>query len=171
MKCPACSHEVSDREDTCSICEFSIDELDARAEFLPPEDPQEDIHDPEGILSARSKSRIQVRIDQFEERSGAEFRLVVLPQIGKLTPPQAAFWLFNRWNLGGEENRGVLLLYAWKERSVQVEVGYGLEPSLSDEEAARVLDFHVIPSLEKGSPDAAFEHGVDLLAELIETAD
>jgi uncharacterized membrane protein YgcG len=53
---------------------------------------------------------------------------------------------------------------------VQCEVGYGFEGALSDSEAGRVLDFHVVPLLQRGAVAEALYHGVHLLAALIETS-
>lgn len=170
MKCPACSHEISDAIEVCAVCGFSLDELDAKAEGLPCERPEQDVHDPQGCLSRSGAARIQERIDAFEAATGGELRVVILPSVQPLSASEASFWLFNRWDLGGEENRGVLLLVATRDRRVQCEVGYGFESRLSDAEAGRILDFHVVPLLGRGAIDEALVLGVRLIAELIETA-
>lgn len=171
MKCPSCGHEVFDREPTCSVCGFSIDELDGVAAGLPASAPEGDIYDPGGLLGRNPRARIQARIDAFEDATGGGFHVVLVPSVKPLTASQATFWAFNAWDLGGEHNRAVLLLLASEDRRVQCEVGYGFERRLSDGEAGKVLDYHVVPLLKRGHLGEALVHGVALLAELIETAE
>ncbi len=172
MKCPGCATEISDAHDRCSVCDFTLADLDAQARAVLPEArPAGDVYDPGRAVSRGGLARIQERIDAFEERVEAEFRVVVVPSVKPLSASEAAFWLFNRWDLGGEKNRGVLLLLALEDRSVQFEVGYTLEPFVTDDESWRVLDRHVVPLLRRAAVDEALYHGIDLVAELIETAE
>jgi uncharacterized membrane protein YgcG len=170
MKCPACSHETFDREDPCSVCAFTLADLNERAAALPSEKPSDDVHDPDRVLGRVGEARIRDRFDRFETRTDGEFRLVILPSVKPLNGPEAAFWFFNRWSLGGEAKRAILLLLATGDRLVHCEVGYGFEPCLADSEVAKVLDFHVVPLLRKGATDEALFQGVHLLSELIETS-
>ncbi len=170
MKCPACGYEITDATPECAICKFHIQEIDGQAAGLPKTAPLEDIYDPQGMLSRAAIARLQVRIDEFEARTKARFHLVLLPSVKPLEASLATFWMFNQWNLGGAENRAVLLVLALEDRKVQCEVGYGLEAALSDSEAARVLDYQVVPLLQRGLTADALFQGVELLAELIETS-
>jgi uncharacterized membrane protein YgcG len=170
MKCPACAHEISTPEEVCSICNFHLEELRDKAVGLPPEKPTTDVYDPGRLLCRVGLARILDRFDDFEARTHGEFRLVILPSVKPLTGAEAIFWLFNRWDLGGEQKRAILLLLATEDRRIQCEVGYGFEHALSGGEVGKILDFHAVPLLRKGAADDALFHTVDLLAQLIEAA-
>lgn len=154
------------------MCEFTLDDIDALAEEagLPAAPPPGDIHDPEDALTRQGRARLQDRIDRFEVEAGADLRVVVVPSVKPLQASEAAFWLFNRWSMGGERNRGVLFLLALRDRKIQCEVGYGLEGYLTDDEAGNVLDRHVVPLLRRGHVAEAMFQAVALVAELIELA-
>lgn len=172
MRCPSCSHDISDAEYQCSVCDFEIDQLDdlAAEAGLEARAPAGDIHDPSGRLGRTGAARVQDRIDAFEDAAGAEMRVVVVDSVKPLQASEAAFWLFNRWQMGGPENEGVLLVFALADRKVACEVGFGLEAHLSDDEAGRVLDFHVVPLLRQRALEEAVYHAVHLVATLVEAA-
>lgn len=170
MKCPACAYQITDPEPACPVCGFSFDELAAKVPELPTEDPGEDVYDPEAILGRVGAARVRDRLERFEERAGGSLRVVILPSVAPLSGPEATFWLFNQWQLGGERGRAVLLLWSPEDRLVQCEVGYGFEDCIRDEEIGRVLDYHVVPLLKKGVFEEALFQAVHLLAELIEAS-
>lgn len=168
MKCPGCTHEISDADDRCKVCSFTLAEIDHLATALPRDRPPTDVCDPAGTLSRVGVARVQVRLDEFEERTGSEFKVLVLPTLKPLLPSEAAFWIFQRWDVGGKDNRGLLLVLGMKDQAIQCEVGHPLEPFLTDDEVGRVLDFHMVPLLRADAVDDAVYHGVDLLARMVE---
>jgi len=84
-----------------------------------------------------------------------------------LTPAEMAFWLLNHWGIGGRQNRGLLVLLALEERRIEVEVGYGLEPIVSDAAADAILDEHIVPLLSAGDLAKALDESVARLVAAI----
>jgi uncharacterized membrane protein YgcG len=67
-----------------------------------------------------------------------------------------------------KETRRVLL--AIQERRIESEVGYALEPLLSDEASFRLLHARVVPFLQKGQDAEGLDQAVDALGKLFEAA-
>ncbi len=64
--------------------------------------------------------------------------------------------IFQHWKIGQRnKNNGVLLALYWKEHDVRLEVGYGLEPLLTDAQSKRILSEYLVPGLKAGRPDEA----------------
>ncbi len=70
--------------------------------------------------------------------------------------------LFRAWKLGEKpKNNGVLLLVAPKERKVRIEVGYGLEGTLTDALSNVIITNQIVPQFKAGDFAGGVERGVD----------
>lgn len=59
--------------------------------------------------------------------------------------------LFRKWGVGQKEkNNGIGLLICPNLRRIRIEVGYGLEKKLTDEEAKKIIYSVIIPYFKKG---------------------
>jgi uncharacterized protein len=64
--------------------------------------------------------------------------------------------IFKYWKIGSKgKDNGVLLAFYWKDRKVRIEVGYGLEPLLTDARSKRIISEAIVPNLKLGQPDQA----------------
>jgi uncharacterized protein len=74
------------------------------------------------------------------------------------------YQLGRAWGIGQKENdNGALLIVAPNERKVRVEVGYGLEPVLTDAFSSQVIRDDILPSFRDGDYQAGVVKGVDAL--------
>jgi uncharacterized protein len=73
------------------------------------------------------------------------------------------------WKLGrkGTDN-GVLLLIALKERKLRIEVGYGLEGTLTDLRSAHIIRHEIVPRFKAGDIPAGVRAGTDAILRTIE---
>ena len=62
--------------------------------------------------------------------------------------------LARTWQIGGEDDNGVLILVALEERKIDVEVGYGLEGALNDSKVGRFIDTYALEYLKNNDFDA-----------------
>jgi uncharacterized protein len=78
--------------------------------------------------------------------------------------------LAQQWRLGekGLDN-GLILLVFVRERKVRVEVGYGLEPTITDVVASRIIREAIAPRFREGNYVAGLEAAVAAVFERIET--
>jgi uncharacterized protein len=78
--------------------------------------------------------------------------------------------LAQQWRIGqkGLDN-GLILLVFLKERKVRVEVGYGLEPTITDLVAAQIIRERIAPRFREGQYAAGLEAAVAAVFERIET--
>ncbi len=74
--------------------------------------------------------------------------------------------LANIWGIGSEErDDGLMMLVAPNEQRVRIEVGYGLEASVKDEEAAEIIATQMIPRFRENDFEGGIAAGVDQLIE------
>ncbi len=120
-------------------------------------------------LSDTSKSALEGRLADLEQRKGSQLAVLMLPTTGAETIEQYAIRVAEVWKLGRKEvDDGVLLVLAKTDRAVRIEVGYGLEGAIPDAVAKRVIEEVMIPHLKAGDFDGAVSAGVDSLIKLVD---
>ena len=72
-----------------------------------------------------------------------------MPSTGDDSIEQYATRVFDSWKLGDKQrNDGILLLVAWEDHAVRIEVGYGLEGVVTDLQAAKIIRDILIPAFK-----------------------
>jgi uncharacterized protein len=96
----------------------------------------------------------------LERRTSDQLVIVTAPSLGGRTIEQYGLALGNSWHIGqrGKDN-GVLLIVAPTERKVRIEVGYGLEPILTNARAAQIIHESILPRFVEGNMPAGIEAG------------
>ncbi len=109
------------------------------------------VSDQAELLSAQEEKTLNLLIDQIEKETTAEIAVVTINDSGRLSPREFATELLNRWGVGkkGKDN-GVLIVVVKGARRIEVEVGYGLEPVLTDAQVGEILDRDVVPRFREG---------------------
>lgn len=89
---------------------------------------------------------VDALLTELEQKTGTQVAIVTLPTLDGGQQEDFAVRLFERWGIGraGEDN-GLLILTAIEDRTVRIEVGYGLEPIIPDGLAGRIRDERIIP--------------------------
>lgn len=87
---------------------------------------------------------------RLKDATTAEMAVITVKDLGGTTVEDFAERLFRRFGIGvkGKDN-GVLVLCSLGDRAVRIEVGYGLEPVLTDAVTSRILDEEAVPFLAK----------------------
>src|SRR5688572_24090874 len=81
-----------------------------------------------GTLTAAEQAELEQQLAAFEQRKGAQVALLMVPTTQPETIEQYAIRVVEAWKLGREKpDDGVLLLVAKQDRTLRIEVGYGLE--------------------------------------------
>jgi uncharacterized protein len=102
--------------------------------------PQGYLSDFASVVDAASKARIETYCRQVERSTGAQIALVTLPSLEGEPADQVANDLFRKWGIGQKgANNGVLLLLTIQDRRSRLEVGYDLEPIITDGTSGEIL--------------------------------
>lgn len=126
--------------------------------------------DAAGILSPETRAALEPRLAELEARSGIQLVVATVPSLeGEEIEPYANA-LFRAWKLGqaGTDN-GVLLLVAPAERRVRIEVGYGLEGTLTDALSSVIIANAITPRFRAGDFSGGVSRGVDDIVTVLTT--
>lgn len=116
------------------------------------------------LISESDRRRIEGKLVTFEEESGSQVAVLTVPSLEGEAIEDYAIRVAETWQLGrAEVDNGVLLLIAREERQMRLEVGYGLEPSLTDARSRRILDGVIRPRFREGDFGGGVEAGVDAI--------
>lgn len=114
------------------------------------------------LLPPPMRSSMSTRLATLEKDTGHQFVVVTVPSLAGHTIEDYGVTLLRTWGIGRKDiNDGVLLIVAPRERKVRIEVGYGLEAALRDEEAKVVIDTAILPAFRKGDYPGGIDAGVD----------
>lgn len=120
-------------------------------------------------LSEQERAQLAERVDSVRTQKGAELAVVIIESLLDESIEEYALRLFNTWKLGqkGKDN-GVLLVVSRLDRQLRIEVGYGLEGSLTDSRAARIINQIIVPAFKLGDYARGLEEGVQAIKEVLE---
>lgn len=126
------------------------------------------VNDFAGMLSPSTVSDLNGKLSEFEKKTGNEIAVATVKDLQGTTVEDFAVRLFENWKIGkkGKDN-GVLLLISKDERKVRIEVGYGLEPNLTDAQSYNIIHNVITPKFKAGDYDQGIIAGVDGITKTI----
>ena len=113
------------------------------------------------LLAPGTADRIGILLREHESRSGNQIAVLTTPSLEGESIEEYALKVFNTWKLGqkGKDN-GVLMVIVPGERRMRIEVGYGLEGTLTDVAANRIIRNVMAPLFKAEDFNAGVEQGV-----------
>jgi uncharacterized protein len=130
------------------------------------------VNDTANMLSSSTVSSLESQLQAYQQSSGNEVAVVTVNDLQGTTVEDFAVRLFEKWKIGKKDkDNGVLLLIAKKERKVRIEVGYGLEPELTDAESFKIISDTITPAFKQGDYDGGVTRGVDSIVSAISSGD
>ena len=113
------------------------------------------------ILDQPTRSAIATMLTTLEQKTTDQFVVATVTSLQGQSIEVYANRLANRWALGQKsKNNGVLLLVAPTERKVRIEVGNGLEGTLTNQIAQEIIDHTIVPRFRAGDLAGGVASGV-----------
>ena len=113
------------------------------------------------LLTPEREAALTARLEALERDTSDQLVVVTVDSLQGREIEDYGYRLGRAWGIGqaGERN-GVLLLVAPNERKVRIEVGYGLEPILTDGLSALIIHNEILPAFREGRFERGIEQGV-----------
>ena len=120
-------------------------------------------------LTASEQSQLQQKLLAFENGKGSQIAVLIVPTTQPETIEQYSIRVVDQWKLGRKGvDDGALLLVAKDDRTVRIEVGYGLEGALPDAIANRIVRDYIVPEFKAGNFNQGINAGVDRMIAVVE---
>ncbi|MEK9712527.1 MAG: TPM domain-containing protein [Thalassolituus sp.] len=115
-----------------------------------------------GMISSYDAQKIARKLEHHEQTTSNQIVVVTVENLQGYSVEEFGYQLWREWAIGqkGKDN-GVLLLVAKQDRKIRIEVGYGLEGSLTDAIAGNIIRTKISPAFKRGQFGTGITAGVD----------
>ena len=126
------------------------------------------VNDYAGMLSVEQRQNIDDLLMQYEQQTSNQFAVLTITSLDGDSLEDFSMRTVEKWKLGQKgKNNGLLLLIVKNDRKIRIEVGYGLEPVITDAYSGEVIRDILAPSFRDGN----FAQGIaDALYALMQKA-
>ena len=130
--------------------------------------PSGKVNDFAGLLSVADRQDLESQLAELERATSAEVAVVTVRSTSGRTIEEYTAALFAEWGIGKKEaDNGVLLLVAVDDRTLRIEVGYGLEGILPDGLAGAIIRETITPRFRENDYRQGILDGVARIADCV----
>lgn len=134
-----------------------------------PASPTQWVTDAAGILQPQELQALNSKLREFETRSGAQFIIYIFPSLENESLEDFSIRAAEAWKAGQEKyDNGLILLVFMAEQRVRIEVGYGLEGTMTDAFSSRVIRNYLAPHFQNGQYASGLNAAADAIIAEIE---
>ncbi|BBO99625.1 TPM domain-containing protein [Sulfuriferula nivalis] len=120
-------------------------------------------------LTSAQVANIEQQLQALEQRKGSQLAVLIVPTTQPEAIEQYSLRVVETWKLGRKGvDDGVLLIIAKNDRTLRIEVGYGLEGVIPDAIAKRVIAETIVPYFKQNDFAGGIQAGVTQLIKLVD---
>jgi uncharacterized protein len=121
------------------------------------------------LLPADQAARLEATLAALEKQSGRQMVVATVASLQDYPIEDYGYKLGRAWGLGDKKaNDGLILLVAPNERKVRIEVGYGLEPIVTDALSKVIIERQILPKFRDKDMAGGIIAGSNALIELLQ---
>lgn len=137
--------------------------MPATAQTFPPLSGR--VVDAAKLLSPDQVAQLTQLSTQIEQASSRQFVVATVPDLQGYPIEDYGYRLGRAWNIGQKgANNGIILLVAPTEHKVRIEVGYGLEPIMTDALSSLIINDNILPKFKAGDMAGGIMDGANAIA-------
>ncbi len=137
-----------------------------------PPSPTRWVTDRAGILGGTEADLLNTKLRDFEQSSGAQFIIYTFPSLEGESVEDFTIRCVGKWKVGQKKYDNGLVLFVFKEeRKVRVEVGYGLEGTVTDAFSSRVIRDQIAPHFQQNDYAGGLNAAADAIITKIKTGE
>ncbi len=125
------------------------------------------VTDTANIISAEQEKLLNNYLHQMSAGSPIQMAVLTIPSLEGEVIENYSIQVVDEWALGGSDtDMGALLLVALDEREIRIEVGYGLEPYLTDAESGQIIRNVIAPYFQSGDYGTGIMAGIQNMSNI-----
>lgn len=116
------------------------------------------VNDFAGVLSPDQVQSLESKLVAYDDSSSVQIAVVIVKTTGDYDEQQYALKILRDWGVGNKgTNNGLVILAAIEDRKIRIETGYGLEGSVPDAIAKRIIETKIVPAFRSGNYYRGFD--------------
>ena len=120
--------------------------------------------DAANIIPPDQEAALDAKLKVLEDTTDRQLVVATIPSLEGYPIDDYGYRLGRAWGIGQKEtDNGAVLIVAPGDRKVRVEVGYGLEPILTDAWSSVLINTVIVPQFKAGNYPGGIAAGVDAL--------
>jgi uncharacterized protein len=128
--------------------------------------------DAANVIPPDQEAALTKRLDDLQKATGNQFVVATVPDLEGYPIEDYGNRLIRSWGVGLKgANNGAILLVAPNDRKVRIEVGYGLEPVLTDAFSSVVINQQIVPRFKAGDMAGGIVAGANAVADQLALPD
>lgn len=121
------------------------------------------------LLTPADEAALTQKLEALEKASSRQLVVATVPDLQGYPIEDYGYRLGRAWGIGQDEsNNGTILLVAPNERRVRIEVGYGLEPILTDALSSIIINQTILPRFKAGDYPGGINAGADAIIQQLQ---
>ncbi|KWR90866.1 TPM domain-containing protein [Cupriavidus sp. IDO] len=121
-----------------------------------------------GTLTSEQVATLEQKLQAFEAEKGSQVAVLMVPTTQPEAIEQYSIRVVEKWKLGRKgADDGALLIIAKDDRTMRIEVGYGLEGVLTDAMSKRIISDDIVPRFKQGDFYGGVTAGVERIMGVI----
>ena len=124
--------------------------------------------DEAGVLDQPTREQLTQTLAALEAKSSDQLVVVTLKSLQGTSIEDYGYQLGRAWQIGQKgKNNGLLLIVVPSEHRVRIEVGYGLEGTVTDAISKLIIEDSIIPRFKAGDYQGGIKRGVEDLISVL----
>lgn len=126
------------------------------------------INDYANILISADEANLENLLKQIEISTSSQIALLTIPSLEGENLESYSLKVAEQWGLGQKDrDNGILLLVAMQEKQIRLEIGYGLEPIMTDAKSGYIIREVIVPEFQKGNFYQGIASGLLMTGQII----
>ena len=115
-------------------------------------------------LTAEQVQALESKLVANDDSTSNQIAIVIIPTTGDYSIDEIALQIGRTWGVGNKDkNNGIVILVAKNDRKIKIEIGYGLEGSVPDVTAKRIIEDEILPEFKQNNYYRGLDNGTDAI--------
>jgi uncharacterized protein len=116
------------------------------------------------IIPDADEAALTQKLEALETASSRQLVVATIPSLQGYDIADFGYRLGRHWGIGQKgANNGIILLVAPNERKVRIDVGYGLEPIMTDALSHQIITQQILPAFKRNDYPGGINAGADAI--------